>query len=208
MSNRNPDASYKQLTQALSFVIAQSIKQLHTVNVGTVVKYDPASKRAQVQPALDLLLASGERQAHAVLADVPVVHGAGGGYVVHLPVRAGDAVLLLFSERGLQEFKKTYRRSAPDNTAIMALKDAVAITGFGSLVQALPVTDGLYVGTEDGSEYVAVQSGRVKVKAAEIVLEGNVRANGGALTHNGTNVGDDHTHGGVDRGPGSTDGPN
>ena len=39
------------------------------------------------------------------------------------------------------------------------------------------------------------------------ITNGGVAISGGSLTHNGTNVGDDHTHGGVNRGSQSTDGP-
>lgn len=41
----------------------------------------------------------------------------------------------------------------------------------------------------------------------DTTVNGNTAINGGSLTHNGTNVGDDHTHGGVASGLARTSGP-
>lgn len=54
----------------------------------------------------------------------------------------------------------------------------------------------------------AIQSdGDMTLTAPNINLVGNVAASGGALTHDGTNVGHDHTHGGVSAGLARTSGP-
>ena len=45
------------------------------------------------------------------------------------------------------------------------------------------------------------------IRADDIVLEGAVDVNGSHLRHNGTNVGDDHVHGGVRSGGSTTSGP-
>ncbi|MEY0874858.1 hypothetical protein [Providencia manganoxydans] len=39
-------------------------------------------------------------------------------------------------------------------------------------------------------------------------VEGNSESSGGTLKHNGKNIGDTHTHGGVQTGGGNTGGPN
>ncbi|MBY6206887.1 MULTISPECIES: phage baseplate assembly protein V [Halomonas] len=43
---------------------------------------------------------------------------------------------------------------------------------------------------------------------ADTVINGTLAVNGASLTHNGTNVGDSHTHGGVESGPSNTGAPN
>lgn len=39
-------------------------------------------------------------------------------------------------------------------------------------------------------------------------IEGSLSVTGSSVTHRGTNIGDTHTHGGIDRGPSNTDPPN
>ena len=187
MSSRNPEAGERTLLQLMRFAQEQFRKSLSVARPGLVESYDAATRRAQVRIAVDLVLNDGSRVDAPVIADVPVIHLSGGGYVAHMPLAAGDAVILLFSDRGMTEFKQTYRRAAPE--AVMELKDAVAIPGFGPLTQSLPVTDGAYLGTDAGDEYVAIQAGqttivstgRVNIEAPdEILLDGPVRITGAA----------------------------
>lgn len=44
----------------------------------------------------------------------------------------------------------------------------------------------------------------IELNADTIKLNGNVQIAGSGVTHNGTNIGDSHVHGGVDVGPGDT----
>ena len=183
MSNRNPLASYSEPAQALPFAMEQRLLDVHTSLPGIVDHYDPATRRAKVVPALDLLLRDEQgtvtRRQRAMLTDVPVLHPAGGGYVVHVPLRRGDAVLLLFSERGIDRFKATFQRDAPDMGPIHAEKDAVAVPGFGALELTPAGTTGLTVQSEDGEEYVRLQDGTITVRSAgTITLDGDVRVTG------------------------------
>ena len=65
-------------------------------------EYDAATKRAVVQPALRTTYTNDmPPEDKPPLVNVPVVSSSGGGYVVHLPLRCGDPVWLIFAERGL-----------------------------------------------------------------------------------------------------------
>ena len=57
---------------------------------------------------------------------------------------------------------------------------------------------------------IILKRGRVvEIEGAELRLKasGEVAITSSSLTHNGTNVGDDHTHGGISSGPSRTGGP-
>ena len=131
MSNRNPDVGYDHVITALEFHFEQKIKELNTSLPGVVQSYDAHARRAKVLPAIRHLLTDGSTMSRAPLIDVPVLHPQGGGYIIHMPIVKGDAVMLIFSQRGLTAFKETLIESDPDRDAVMALKDAVAIAGFG-----------------------------------------------------------------------------
>ena len=170
MSNRNPDSNYDQLYQSIDFFLRQRFKDLHTAIPGTIVSYDSITKRAIVQPALDMLDTSGNRVTRAALADVPVLHPSGGGYVVHLPLVANDAVMILFSERGISHFKQTYQVEAPEFSVVMSETDGVAIPGFGALT-ITPAGPGLVAQTEDGGTYIQIDGTKIKIKCATFEVE-------------------------------------
>lgn len=205
MSNRNPLASYDKLAQALTFVIRQRLKEdVHTCLPGLIEAYDPETKRCSVQPALDLVKTDGETMPRAVLVDVPVwVHG-GGGWLIHPRLRRGDAVLILFSERGLENWKAAqFKRTAPED-GYLADRDALVLPGFGlpSITPANPQDEGLSIQSEDGATRILLRDGeieirnatRVKLDAADVVVTGNLEVKGENLTHQGTNVGRTHRH--------------
>lgn len=204
MSNRNPDSGERSLLEAIQFAIAQAMKGLSISLPGIVQEYDADTRRAKVQPAIDIMLTNAETMAQPVLEDVPVIMPAGGGFVVHFPLAAGDAVMLLFSQRGIDEFKASYARAKPERAVIFNIKDAVAYPAFGSLSPSLPssASNSLVLSREDGSEFISLGAGGVTIQTA-----GELNISASAVRHGGTNIGNTHTHGGVFPGGSSTGGP-
>ena len=166
MSNKNPEIDYGQLTASLRFFVEQLNKQLWTTVPGIVQSFDAATKRASVQVALQRLMTDDTLREPAVLPNVPVVFPSGGGFSIAFPLRRGDAVMLLFSRRGISQFKQSYSVSPPDKGSVMALKDAVAIPGFGPLSLALASEAGLSLQADDGSEAVTIESGKISITSS------------------------------------------
>ena len=177
MSNRDRDARYEDLKQAVRFALEQWEKGLHVGLPAVVVGYDAATARARVQPAVDLLFTDGGSAPKPIIFDVPVLMPAGGGMVAHVPMAAGDPVMLLFSERDIDAFKATLRRGPPASDRIMALVDAVAVGGFVPLTFA--PRPGLTMQTADGETFISVQAGNITIKADSITL----RHSGGEETY-------------------------
>ena len=189
MSQRDPDINYQRADQVLPFAIREHLKQVHTALPGIVTAYAPATRRAQVQIAINKLIGSRfehESVPRPVLQNVPVVTPGGGGYLVHVPLEAGDPVMLIFSERGLDAFKATFERSDPPIGAMFSERDAVCFPGFGALEIETPA-DGISIQAEDGSSYVEVHDDRVRAKWGEnqvdvdvdgTTVTGNLRVTG------------------------------
>lgn len=172
MSQRDSDAREEKLAQGIPFFGQQLLKKVRTAEPGIVLSYDSETQRARVQPAIHLRLKrDGKRWSvpKPVILDVPVLHPAGGGFLVHVPLRTGDAVMLLFSARDMAAFKQSLRSGAPPSPDIMALKDAVAIPGFAP-ANAAPRT-GLTMQTTDGNTFINLTDGQVTIKAARITLQ-------------------------------------
>ena len=172
MSSRHSDHRNESLSELVEFSWRQFIKRIHTVAPGIVREYDGPSRRARVQPAFKLTFTDDTPpMAKPPIVDVPVVTTSGGGFLVHCPLMAGDPVLLLFSERGLDHFKAAHEVSDPAGPAMFAERDAIAVPGFGPT--RITPAEGLTMQTNDGETYISLTPGRVKIRASEIILQGD-----------------------------------
>lgn len=172
MSNRDPDARDEQLPQALAFHSRQWAKaNLHTAIPGIIRAYDAPTKRARVQIALNMLLTDGTTKARPILLDVPVIHPSGGGLVCHINLVPGDGVWLIFSERGIQHFKRTYDVADPPKSYHFAETNAVAFPGFGALSITPASTTGLSIQTEDGQTSIVMTPGEITIRAQHLVIQ-------------------------------------
>ena len=203
MSNLNPDASYRGPVQAITRFLEGRLMDVHTISVGIVQDFDGAKRRASIQPALDNVKTSGETVQKPLLLDVPVLTHQTKRWLIGLPLEAGDTVLLVYSERGIERFKRTLQRGAPEAGVMHAEKDAIAIPGFGPVGAVTLASDtGVTVQSVDAVTAVIVEDAKVTVKAAAIKLDGDVtvtgsvEVEGGNLTHQRTNVGRSHRHAG------------
>lgn len=151
------DPSYSLSALLRSRVLPEFKKELNVALPAVVEEYDAETKRAVVLPAVRLMLADRMRS-RALLLDVPVVHPSAGGYLVHLPIQPGDPVLLVFSQRGLTEFKASFAESDPDVDSVLEAKDAVAFPGFGALQVTPKSTDGLSIQNEAGTVSIVLSS--------------------------------------------------
>ena len=182
MSNINREVDYSTISTALGLIFdLWARNHLHTAAPGIIDAYDAGTKRARIQPALDLVTTDGERMAKAPWIDVPVVWPAAGGYTIISRVRAGDACLVIFSERGLGVFKRAYEQSEPTVDRFFSESDGVALLGFGGRTISPASESALCMQTEDGSEYIAIEdndinvhtTGTFHVRASTIRLQGD-----------------------------------
>ncbi len=187
MSNRHPELRYEKPEQVIPWAIEQMLKGwVNTAMPGIVDRYDAATKRARVQPALRTIIAPSEGSPDAdppvpprprreedkpTIIDVPVVHPSAGGLIVHLPLRKGDPVVLLFSQRGIAAFKQTFAVSNPTRGNFFDMGDAMALPGFGALNITPASTEGLSVQTEDGDTSIVLTPGNVTIRARQVTIQ-------------------------------------
>ncbi len=83
------------------------VSDLHTSLPGKVVKCDPSTQKADVQPLIKERYAdeNGARQARElpVIPAVPVQFPGAGGYRITFPVAVGDTGLIMFAEASLDK---------------------------------------------------------------------------------------------------------
>ncbi|SUC47619.1 Uncharacterised protein [Providencia stuartii] len=139
----------------------------------------------------------------------------------------GDEGLVIFAERCIDGWYVSGKQSQPLDHRFHDLSDAFFLPQGSSQPNKIPnySSDSLSLQTDDGSTFIRMQSGKIMIKGdiehqgnyqltgnalikGNHSVNGNSESSGGTLKHNGRNIGDTHTHSGVQTGGGNTGGPN
>ena len=186
---KDDEKKNRRMTEALNTILAEWRKGLYTAMPATIASYNPSTKRADVQPAIRTQLREGEPILKPVLTNIPVLFPSGGGWALafnNLP--AGEPVMLLFSQRGIGHFKKSYGVENPSG-GVMQMDGAVAIAGFGALSIAPP--DGIALQNDNGTIKVDLSDDGCNIDiegtgGANLKKDGSVDfANGATITTDG-----------------------
>lgn len=110
--------------------------RLHTALPGIVKTYNSATQRADVLPAVQV-----DGVTLPLLPDVPVAWPGGAAGFLHVPLAAGDTVMLLFSEEDFSQWHVTGSVSAPAVLQRHGLH-AIAIPGLRSAKAPFGATEG------------------------------------------------------------------
>ena len=137
------EVDWSDPANAVLFAVEQLIKGLYTAMPGIVEEYDAAARRAKVKPALRRYKSDETFVSRETIVNVPVLSQSNGRVVSSVSLEAGDAVLLLWSMRGIGNFLKTHEEADPVLSSLMSATDAIALPGFG------PAPDVTYVPTYD-----------------------------------------------------------
>lgn len=90
--------------EAIRGAIARSLDGVHTSIPARVTSYTAALQQCAVEPVIAGM---------PPLEDVPVLWPRGGGYFMHLPLAAGDHVLLTFCEQDFGPWRLSGQAMAP-----------------------------------------------------------------------------------------------
>ncbi len=96
---------------------------------GSVETYDASTQRADVKPLIQRRFADGDVQPVPVVVNVPIVWPRSAGASLTFPLRKGDGVLLLFSDRSMDEWLTIGGDPEPADIRSHDLSDAIAIPG-------------------------------------------------------------------------------
>ena len=115
----------------------------------------------------------GEEMSRPPLANVPILFPGGGGYTMLFPLGEDDEVVRLAAERGIAEWKKTFREaSASPRSSWLQARNAIGIPSFGPLEITPAVEDGgAIIQNAEGTVYVEIHDDRIKVVKGEQTAE-------------------------------------
>lgn len=192
--------------ESLRLALESSQAQMWTAMPGVITEVDLAAQTCTVQPAImgEATDAKGSTKAvqMPLLVDVPLVWPRAGGFALTFPVKAGDECLVVFASRCIDGWWQSGSVSPQAESRMHDLSDGFAILAPTSQKKALGGVSGgaVELRTESGDAFISLDAG------GNITLKGNVLVQG-AITCNGTNISDTHTHPGIEPGPGSTGTP-
>jgi hypothetical protein len=130
------------LPEALDKVVRQSLLKIHTAFPGTIIDYDDESLTATVESGFEYVVTEikpdGTRETSArkypLIKDVPVSLPVFGKFQIRPPASEmpGATVLLVTSERALDNFMESGRTGDPEEPRIMEISDAIIISGLAT----------------------------------------------------------------------------
>jgi hypothetical protein len=129
------------LAQVLKRVIATRLADVHTAMPARVESFDAGKQMVNVKPLVKRNLLGDDNTLITddlpVINNVPVAFPSGGGFVLAFPLAQGDTVLLVFSERSIDQWKTKGGEVDDKNTRNHDLSDAFAVPCVRALPQKL-----------------------------------------------------------------------
>jgi hypothetical protein len=143
MSRLSQTSVTPTLGEVISTAIQAALSEVNVCLPGKVVSYDAATQSADVQPQLQGRYETGALRTLPVIPAVPVKHprSSGGKARVHMPIKVGDDVILVFSQRSIDGWKAKGGLVDPQDRRKFNLSDAFALVGGSAFPDAFQVTD-------------------------------------------------------------------
>ena len=170
------------LAEVIREAFGNSLSNLHTSMPGSIVKYYPETQEADVQPLLKLAYVN--EDGTEGVDELPVIQGVqvafprAGKFFMTFPLAKGDPVLLVFSERSLDEWSASSGKVPVDPVDLRMhdLSDAVAIPGCYPDTKPLQddVVKGVALGKEKGVHIRITED-----ETVEITTKGETTSVGG-----------------------------
>lgn len=146
------------IVDALNDFLIDRFADLHTCMPGRIESYEYSTQRAQVKPLLKRALKSGAQIEYPVITGVPVLFPCTPSTGITFPVNIGDLVLLLFSEKSLDNWVFSGGVSDTDKARLHDLSDAIAIPGIISFNQSSKASNNEDLEITNSSQKIVIKS--------------------------------------------------
>ena len=119
-----------ELNRLLRESFEYNMTNVHTAFPGSVESYDPATRRADIQPYLKRKMPDGAFLNFPIIPDVPVLFFGTKNCTIHAPLEAGDEVLMIVCERSTDKWRDSGGKEIEDaDPRRFNLADCFAIPG-------------------------------------------------------------------------------
>lgn len=208
MTNQTPSANPADETSLAGIIKIAVDKRMQDFDVMMpveVVAYDRATNRATVRHLIQMQGSNGEKVDRANVASVRVQQPGNAKFSISLPIKPGDKGWLKAADRDLSIFQQGLETDAPNTRRMHSFQDGLFMPDAMAAGDA-PAGEGdrVVIGSTSGASYMAFDDDGFVFKGpwGELTLDAS------GIHHNGKNIGDTHTHGGIIPGGDNTDVPN
>ncbi|MCP4481424.1 MAG: hypothetical protein GY817_01160 [bacterium] len=167
VKNENPD-----LYMLMNRIISMRLASLNTVMPAIIDKFDAENKTCDVTPVFKKKYINEDNALQLpVIQNVPIVFPQTSNSIISLPMKRGDSVLLVFSQRSLEDWKTKGGILEPADKRKHNINDAIAIPGVFPIGQGLKA-DNSAIKVQNGDLTVLVyEDGKIEIKntAGELV---------------------------------------
>lgn len=150
-------------------------RNMNCAQVGVIRAFDAATQTATVQIAMKQILSVNDDGIkilgdYPLIAQCPVMFPCGGGFTLTFPVNDGDECLLVFGDRGIDNWLVSGNGQQPASPRTHDINDAIAIVGIKSNPRAIDgvSTTAATLRTDDGTSFVEVSPTGVHVHAGTV----------------------------------------
>jgi hypothetical protein len=128
-------------SEVIRDALTSRLLDVWTATIGRVETYYPETQTADILPVVRRPLQAADgfvgHEDVPVLPNVPVLQPRAGGYFVHLPIIAGDTVLVVFTSDSFQMWRGSGSVVNPGDLRRHSLANAIAIPGVFPAAMAL-----------------------------------------------------------------------
>lgn len=208
MTNQTPSANpadERSLAGIIKIAIEKRLQDMDVMMPVEVVAYDRATNRATVRHLIQMQGANGEKVDRANVASVRVQQPGNAKFSISLPIKPGDKGWLMAADRDLSIFQQGLEKDAPNTRRMHSFQDGLFMPDAMGAGDAPAGEDNrVVIGSVGGGSYMAFDDDSFIFKGTW----GTLTIDASGIHHNGKNIGDTHTHGGVNPGGGNTAVPN
>lgn len=188
-------ADYSSMSEqtAQELQIQRMLQSVHTIKPCVVTAFNAGPPQTvSVQPSEPLKISLGEQisyKAAPVLHNVPVVlpYAQSAGFVLTLPIQAGDTGLLLIADKSIDAFLNTSQAGVPvvegdpvtSRPRVKSLSDAIFVPGLTTFPQGIPdyKTDAIELRNKSRSVYISLSDSGIEMTDGQAIFRisgGNV----------------------------------
>jgi len=145
---------------------------------GIIQSFDPVEQTVSVQPVLRERIRDSQGNMEfiqlPILLDVPIVLPRAGGYILTMPVSAGDECLVIFGDMCIDAWWSNGDIQNQIEKRRHDLSDGFAVLGTWSQPKRVQnySTDSVQLRTEDGTSSISLKSGEIKLVANSVKING------------------------------------
>jgi len=159
------------LSEVLDFmdgILQESIGGINSCTIGKIEKFDATTMKANVIPLVKKKNKDGTTEDVSLLIEVPVSFLKAGPFLIRPPYKAGDIVLVVFSDRDIENVLFSGDKGEPIRCETHSLDNAIVVSGIMPFTKTLPGehSNDLIIAKEDlTSKIVIKENGEILIES-------------------------------------------